>query len=508
MEYNLKAQPIHTLKEILSTTAQQPVDLDFTLPDYCADVERILKCSVSVKIFSHNISAGQLRIDGTSLVRIIYTDSGRKQLRSCEQNVPFSTSINVPAELSDVVLRISAKAEYLNCRALTPRRLVVHGALALCIRILSKESKCLYINEDCEDLETSETSLQVCKLSLLSQDRFTLNETVPISTKKSVETIVRSELIPKVNDYKISSGQLTINGELILRMLYICDVKTSELDRFVTSIPFSQTLRIPDFSDEITKVDVELSSFDVTLKSEIMQEEPCLYVEANLTATVEGFEREEVSYICDAYSTLYDTDLTSQKLSVITDVKPVDFIASTKADIEMGDCSVQKIIDIFADTVKTSCDIKDEMLSVNIRADVTILAISSDDEIVCIERQVEFSHEHKLESSYSSVDSIAAQIASLSFRLGDSNDMQLRIEASVSGLLINTEHILCTTGVTVLKSFDLSGSSPLKIYYADEGERVWDIAKHFRTSLKTLREENSLECDVLSSPSMLMIVTS
>ncbi len=506
MEYTLKAQPIYTLKEVLNTSTQQPVDLDFTLPDYCADMEKILKCSVNVKVFSKILSAGQLRIDGTSLVRIIYTDSSRKTLRCCEQNVPFSISLNVSGEVRDYIVYCDASPEYINCRALTPRRVVVHGAIELNTRILTKDTLRLYSKGEEGDLETRETTTSVCALSTIYQDRFTFADSFSMNTKKSVETIVRSELFPKITDYSIHSGQLNVKGELILRMLYICDAATSELDRFVTSIPFTQTLRIPDENRDISKIELSVSSYDVTLKSEMMSEEPLLFVEANLTASVLGFERQEKSYITDAYSTAFETETDSERLSLLTGVEPVGITATTKSTLLMGESPIQKIIDIFADSVKTSCEISEDTLNFRLRADVTIIAVNTDDELVCIERQVEFLKEHRTEDVFSAVDNLKSTVSSLSFRIGDSNDLELRMEAEISGLLVKTENILCAKSVRKTKEIDFSSQSPLVIYYADEGECIWDIAKAFRTSVNSLKEENNLPEDALEVSSVLMLV--
>ena len=50
MDYLLKNKYLYSVSEVLDTVVQQAVDLDFTLPDYCADIEKILKCTLVPKI--------------------------------------------------------------------------------------------------------------------------------------------------------------------------------------------------------------------------------------------------------------------------------------------------------------------------------------------------------------------------------------------------------------------------------------------------------------------------
>ena len=45
----------------------------------------------------------------------------------------------------------------------------------------------------------------------------------------------------------------------------------------------------------------------------------------------------------------------------------------------------------------------------------------------------------------------------------------------------------------------------LCIYYADQKESVWNIAKKYNSSVSGIREENGLEHDILPQRTMLLI---
>ena len=47
--------------------------------------------------------------------------------------------------------------------------------------------------------------------------------------------------------------------------------------------------------------------------------------------------------------------------------------------------------------------------------------------------------------------------------------------------------------------------SALCIYYADQQESVWDIAKKYNSSVAAVMEENGLDHDILSQRTMLLI---
>ena len=72
---------------------EQPVDCDFVLPDYCPDIQKILKCKVMPGISSYGVSDGTLRCQGVCDIRVLYVDAKGDSLRCCEFTKEFSASI-------------------------------------------------------------------------------------------------------------------------------------------------------------------------------------------------------------------------------------------------------------------------------------------------------------------------------------------------------------------------------------------------------------------------------
>ena len=47
MEFNQENRSFCTPSAVLDTVAEQLADVDLTLPDYCPDIEKILKCTLN-----------------------------------------------------------------------------------------------------------------------------------------------------------------------------------------------------------------------------------------------------------------------------------------------------------------------------------------------------------------------------------------------------------------------------------------------------------------------------
>lgn len=74
MDYALERERIAAGEVIFDGCQEQPVDMDVTLPDYCPDIQRILKCQIYPRITSRSITGDRLMLDGNYTVKIFYLD--------------------------------------------------------------------------------------------------------------------------------------------------------------------------------------------------------------------------------------------------------------------------------------------------------------------------------------------------------------------------------------------------------------------------------------------------
>ena len=506
MDYLLKNRYLSGTSEILDTVSQQAVDLDFTLPDYCADVEKILKCSLVPKIYSRSFSAGQLRVDGASIVRVLYCDSNKKIIRCCEQTVPFSATVSVNAEVSEYIILTTAKSEYLNCRALSPRRLTIHGAFSLNTSIIGKS---IYdIKEDCgiSALQIKKETKSICELCEFAQEQFNISETVNLHPKSTVETIIRSEIAGIVTDYKYDKDRINIKGEITLRVLYICDSKTGDVDQFVYVFPFTQNIDAKDRDCTTTDVRLDILSYELLLRSGVLTDEPSLSMDIKMCASVVGYKKTDVSYIADAYSVEENTNLSLETLSMCSDVMSVSIPYVVKSTMSLGDKPIQKILDIFCEEPSVLADTGENTLTFSGKIKVCILALAEDGELICIERQSDVLCEEELDVEYGLIKRTSACVNSVSYRIMEENDIEIRFDMQLRALLYNNVNISQVSSVETAGEKIKADNNPLTLYYAEKGESVWNIAKKYQAPLSSLLEENSLEEDELSSSGMILVL--
>ena len=225
MEYRVMKGEIPVCETILDTSAEQPIDLDFSLPDYCPDIQKILKCQIYPTITEQTIS-DRLDVEGEVLVKLLYLDSGKKAVRCCEYASPFSTSIalkKAPENPSSVVTYLNTKVDYVNCRAVSPRKLDIHGAFSIQARAVSTVMQSIVSSIEEEDIQQKGSKVTLSRVSSRTQQSFTVNEVLELGQgKPEAEAIVRTDASALVEDVKVVADKLIVKGEaLILSLIHI-----------------------------------------------------------------------------------------------------------------------------------------------------------------------------------------------------------------------------------------------------------------------------------------------
>lgn len=506
MEQNQQSRSFCAPEAVLDTVAEQLTDLDLTLPDYCPDIEKILKCTLTPKIQSKSLSGGQVQVDGFCVINVLYVESGRRTIRCCEQSVNFSQSFAVRETPEEYAVMTKTKPEYINCRALSPRRLVMHGAFSLYVRVLERACTALFTPED-ESLEVLEQQTALCDLRGFCQEQFTVSEEVSVADKPAVEAVLLSDVSACVTLEKAVSGKLMLGGELNLRLFYLSDIESGETAKLDYVIPFTQIIDC-DGADEDTQVilHTEVMSYDVRLKSDILSDKPALALDCKLCVTAEAFLPREEKLITDAYSTAFLSAPVFSRLKTLGEVVPVDESGMEKLSVAVENGSIGKILDLYADSVTVEAAPTDEGLTVSGKINLCMLALDGDGAPMFVERSCEYRRVLGGARGCNVLLFPCASAQNLSYRLADDSTAEIRCEVRVTGGAAKQDAVNAVSGVEVFEDKPLAQEScALTLYFASADENLWDIAKAHNTRLSLLMRDNDADSIALDGAKMLLI---
>ena len=506
MEFNQDNRAFRAPYIVLDTVAEQLADVDLTLPDYCPNIEKILTCTLIPKLRSKNLSGGQLQLEGVCVVNVMYVESEKKTIRCCEQSVDFSQSFSVKDAGENYIVLTKTKSEYINCRALSPRRLVMHGAFSLYAKVISSRKTELFTPDE-GNLQTYREQIRLSDLKSNCQEQFTISEEISVADKPAVESILYSKVKAGITDAKAIGGKLMLNGEIGIRLFYLTDIETGETAKLDYLLPFNQIIDCEGIDEDTENIfNCEVMTFDIRLKNDILSDKPALAFDAMLCVSAQGYCSDQTDVITDAYSTEFACAPQFSTLKYIGGVCSVNDVFIEKLTANVSDGKIAKVLDIFADSVSLDTACSDGMLSAKGKINLCILAQNEDGYPVFVERGFDFERVLPSASGCNSFLFENAGVLSVSYRLMDDNSVEIRCEIKICGGAVRRESITALSGVEIFEDKPLENDGrALTLYYASTGESIWDIAKSHNTRPELLLCENSLEDYVLDCDKMLLI---
>lgn len=508
MDYSLLKKSASVKEVVFDGCTEQPVDLDLTLPDYCPDILRILKCRVTPKILTKSISGDRLDVDGTAEIKILYIDSIKKSIRCSDHNLPFTCSFGMKQSPQNAIVSAKVKTEYINCRALSPRRLDIHGAFSVCAKVICKTEKEFPIGIDDENVQVKGTPVKLSTLEGMGQQQFILSDNVTLGQGASnIESILKSDAAIVKGDCKAISNKVMVKGDVSIRVLYLADINTGETKIFDYTMPFSEILDADGVDEKCMCVtNLEVLNHTVEVKSDYSDSNSVVSFEVKIGATALGFSNSEIEPVCDAYSTEYDLNLVYSQMQLTNIVKNYSESCITKATVEAGSDSIMSIVDLWCEHCGITVVNEDENTLIKGRLNMCILAKDNENMPFYSERVIDFTYPVAPSEENTAVEAEGV-VQSISYRINGSNSIDFRIETKLDITVLDKQSVRLVTQAEADTEHPRKKDTKaaLTLYYASRGESVWSIAKEYAVCRDTVMSENELTEDEIKTATMLFI---
>lgn len=506
MELGCSRQSVTINEMIFNGCVEQGIESDIILADYCPDVVRILKCVVQPKIESAAAEGSRITIDGIACVKIFYLTE-QKKIHCHPFSVPFQKNIELKESYSGCVVNVFPKVDYANCRAVSSRRIDFKGALSLQVKAVC----CCKEEMVCEAQEMGvQLRRETCRCNQLvgqASSRFTIQETLELGYgKPSLQTLLDCRSAALVTDFKPIGGKVITKGELHLQFTYYCP--ENKLQFMEYSLPISQICDVEGVTeDSDCQVTYEVISCGVQPQPTPDGEVRSLELECVVKCTIQAHRREETIHISDCYSTQYECTSSTKHTAAANLVRMVEESRSFKESITVPD-TVSAVGDLWCSLEDVQTEQVMDKMKLSVKLNICLLAYDNEDNPELFDRTEELTYEIEAGAAVEGLLFLpVVQAVDSSYSIQGSDRMEIRCDLLIQGCIYQMEQRLLLKGVDVDtdRPKETKGRSPLTIYYADQGESVWEIAKRYNTVPDSILEENELHQDVLDSRRMLLI---
>ncbi len=482
---------------------------EYILPDYLGDVKKLLMTTAKVAPSGQFESDGELECAGIVAYDIVYLDSENK-LSSASFSSDYDFSVSKGESYLDAYVK-SGLANFA-VRLTGPRRMIAKANVESDICVMEsweREERGSAFSEEAA-LEKITRSVNIeSALKGASQEREYAEEIASLEgvSADEIEVITSSAYVRISESTPVEDG-VNIKGELIVTAI----IRTPENSVFAIrrEIPFDETVSISGASPDMSAISDALIS-SVSLGVNEGENASELVANVILDFNSVAFFNESAEVISDAYLKTKDTatEYENLKLSSIVSAETKSESARVKIPLSsIGEENLKEILALNQDfrglTLKT--DESTPYFSGDIAFSGVACEISEDGEtnITSLKFSTPISINVNISCQNLEKSKLFAEIAPAGCEWEiDSENLNVTLWYTITYSLSEEESVKCLSSCEAIGDSEYSKkASRISVYYPDENETLFDVAKKFHTSVADIASDN-----MIAEPTALGIPT-
>jgi len=529
MDLKTTKEPVFLGEVVYDGQIEQGVEFDYVLPDYYPDIFKVLKCSITPCVISYSVSGNQLFCDGVAYIKVLYLSRENNKVNCIEQRYTYSKTVDLVKPAEDALVRITPKTDYCNCRAVSGRRIDVRGAISCKIKVSCSRETEMITGASGMGVETRKTSLNYCGEKLFASRRFVTREDIETGAGGGgISSIIHHDASVSVTDFKIIANKIVVKGEASIKALYLTKgAKASvsanaenadsdnasvseEAEVMEASIPISQIIDINGVTEKhVCYVGINVMDCSLEVKSGENGENRVISCDLTVNCSVAAHLEKEVMPLIDMYSTDYESSFGKTVIKTETMPQIIERQLNIKGTVECGEGTLESVYDARCEISNIVCRARgDSELVITGQASMQVIGRLENAAPVFLEKTEQFelvTEASGLADEYSIEHNL--QVANVTYGISSDNKVDVRVALKLSACIYKLRSL------EVIKDITVNADAPkkkendyaLKLYYAEENEDVWNIAKRYNTGADAIIAENDMESDRVTSPCMLLI---
>ncbi|WP_322182676.1 DUF3794 domain-containing protein [Neglectibacter caecimuris] len=495
MQAKIKTQPYEYFDPVFDGSFEAPIDTEYNLPDYCPEIQKLLKCQAIPEISSYMISEDTLTCEGVCDIRVLYLDSKGDCVRCCDFTKEFSASVKIKATEEKAVAWVQAAVDHMTCRAVSARRIDLHIAVSVKALAVVQKQELITCGIEDDSIEKLSTTYPVSQAVNALCHQFTIEDTLSLKNgKPSIETILRKNIFCRISDHRCSEGKLTVSGSAELSFLYLSAVDGSSIEKMSASIGIEQEIDCSGAeSGCICDLKAVIGESSIQPREDDVGEYTSVHIVAKVFLVAFLYKPCEIEMIDDAYSVRAPLELRYAQNSFTQAQSVHTEVLKKKCALSVQEDEIERILDIWCeqDSVQSVCD--KGKLNFRVRYTVCMLYLGSGGRVLYAEKPFDYNCAAELEDSLSRKSDTVSRTEIWEYRITDKNTVEISVETPTTTFLYSRTSIKYLTAAGVAEDAECFEREPkLLVYYASSGERLWDIAKSHRSLLSDIRAQNDL----------------
>ncbi len=497
--------------------AQLTLDEDFIVPDTMEDMEQVVLDTGTVQIEASRPQGEKVAIRGKLDFKVLYRKEGGG-LRALGGSLPFEETVNVPDLREHDFVNVSWELDDLSAGMINSRKMSIKALVTLKVQVETiydaEAAADAAASGNGEELETLKEELDVAGIAVRKKDTYRVKEVIPLpGSKPNVEKILWSEVRLTGTSGRPGDGNLHIDGELSVFVIYDAEGEDAPVQWLEESVPFSGELEVSGCREEmIPVISLRLVHREVEAKPDYDGEMRELELDAVIEADIRLYEEEKIRLLSDLYST--NRELIPETGEVCFDQILTRNLCKCKIGEKLEISRQDRILQICHSqgTVRIDeTEIREDALYIEGALEVQLLYMTDDDSqpIQSATEAVPFRQSVEAKGiGEESICQVSAGLDNMSAVMLGGSMVEIKAVINLDLLVLRPVCRQVITGVQVqpMDVEKLQSLPGIVGYIVQPGDSLWKIAKKFHTTVENVMEANGLTSDQISPGERLILI--
>ena len=496
---------INLKEQIACVSASVLVEGDVVVSDSYPDVTEILCADAKVKVKNTEYRNGKATLSGVVEFSALYMpDNEETELKCMSHSFDFSADLDVRAD-ENTEFCATAMAEHIGFTLVNSRKLSVKVMVG--VRLCAYQDRCYepIIEMSGENIEKTEKKYSIYIPMAENCTDINVNDLLTVPDDMSdIAEILKVDAWVTSGDVRVMNGKAMVQGELHLNTLYTSADDRGSVACVHHTVPFTEIVEAPG-ADEQSVVNVKFLVSEITanIKGDLNGDTKIISMESVICACVKVSRTVVETLVDDCYFLDSNTHTKRETMKICEYVTSENTrITSNQTAQPPKNVKIKEIISCNANSILKEAKWESGLVQVN-GVLVTYLIYRDDKDVVrCAVTESEINWEKAI-SEPCDVEAILS-LENVNATAGE-NEAQILVNTGLYVKALKSKKVDILTECDA-KEDEITKTTPtMVIYFAKDGDTVWNVAKKYRTKSELIKEANGLEAEKIEQGRRLLI---
>jgi len=484
------------------------IEENIIVPDTKPDISKVLLLDGDVFITEAQAQANKVAVEGVIRYKILYiADEEGSSVKGITTDTVFEHEIDIPGVMPGMDCDVRGSIEHIEFDVSNPRKLSLKTILNVNCAVRGERIYSLITDIDgIDDLQFLRSQHKVDAKIDASREVFTMSETLEIPAgKPSLSEILRTDVRLTRKEFNATENKVIVKGEITVNTLYMSSEEDRRIHYVEHELPFTHIIDLSGVSENsILRADCRITGSGFTEEEDMDGEIRLIRAQIDLEVFAEAFEEREIELISDTFSPTRSVELDRDELvteEISADITGQELVKEL-IEVEAGSPPITEILNVMAVPVLSDYSVTKDRVNIEGVVNVSVLYLSelAEQPVCCSRRDIPFRKSVDVPGVTEGQEcDINLDLGYCSFSMESSGKVDVRMTLGIGIITYGTERVSIIAEVED-RGETLTRSEPqpsVLIYFAQQGDSLWSIAKKYRVTVGDLEKANEMDSEAV-----------